>query len=134
MGIYECVNIRKQSDDMTGAEPKSGEGSFEKEITSVLKAFGISPCIKGYGYITEMVSMVRNDIGLLEAVTKELYLAVAYRNGTCAGNIERAVRYAVKTAWERNTACGLNEKSEYAGWNHRPTNREFIAMLVEKLN
>ena len=45
--------------------------------------------------------MVVEDIGLLSAVTKELYPRIAEKHNTTPSRVERAIRHAIEVAWTR---------------------------------
>lgn len=69
------------------------------------------------------------------SVTKILYPDVAKHFGTSASRVERAIRHAIEVAWDRGNVDILHE---YFGHTiepgrGKPTNSEFIAMLIDYL-
>ncbi len=108
---------------------------MEKELTIIIKGVGIPTHYKGYKYLSEGISMVIEDRELLGAVTKELYPAIAQMNNTSPKSVEKAIRHAITTAWMRSdteTIEDLFYNTRY-GYIKKPTNREFIAVIAEKL-
>ena len=65
-------------------------------VTSILHELGMSPGLKGYGYIHDAALLALDDPSLLHAVTKVIYPCVARRNGTTAFCVERTIRHAIE--------------------------------------
>ena len=109
--------------------------SLEAEITNIIHEIGVPAHIKGYLYLREAISMVVENIGLLSAVTKELYPSIAKKFNTTSSRVERAIRHAIEVAWSRGKVDTINNLFGYTINNHRgkPTNSEFIAMVADKL-
>ncbi|MGI6360864.1 MAG: sporulation transcription factor Spo0A [Bacillota bacterium] len=111
------------------------ECNIELEVTKVIHQMGVPAHIKGYQYLRDAIILVVNDIGLIGAVTKELYPMVAENHDTTASRVERAIRHAVELAWDRGNVDMMNK---YFGYTinierGKPTNSEFIAMIADKL-
>jgi len=77
-----------------------------------------------------------NDIDIINAITKVLYPTVARKFQTTPSRVERAIRHAIETAWNRGDLDTLNKFFGYTVSNTKgkPTNSEFIAMIADKLN
>ena len=75
------------------------------------------------------------DAEMLESVTKMLYPAVARRFDTSPSRVERAIRHAIETAWDRGDVDVLNSMFGYTinGGKGKPTNSEFIALITDNL-
>ena len=91
--------------------------------------------IKGYRYLRTAIAMCAEDPQMIGAVTKLLYPAVAKMYSSTPSRVERAIRHAIETAWQRGNQKFL---SEYFGCTvqssrGKPTNSEFIAMVADKL-
>ncbi len=73
---------------------------------------------------------------VINAITKVLYPTVAKKFGTTASRVERAIRHAIETAWNRGDIDTLNRFFGYTVSNAKgkPTNSEFIAMIADKLH
>ncbi|MCI9247202.1 MAG: hypothetical protein HFJ30_08905 [Clostridia bacterium] len=104
-------------------------------ITRVIQELGIPAHIKGYQYLRKAIEMAVKDMTYIDAVTKELYPAVAKEFGTTSSIVERAMRHAIGVAWERGDLETLQKYFGYtvSSTKGKPTNSEFIAMIVDKL-
>ena len=71
---------------------------------------------------------------MVQAITKRLYPAVARKHGSTSSRVERAMRHAIESAWDRGDVEVLNAYFGYTIHNGRgkPTNSEFIAMISDK--
>ena len=71
---------------------------------------------------------------IINAVTKQLYPAVAKKYETTSSRVERAIRHAIEVAWDRGDVDILNSYFGYTIHTSRgkPTNNEFIAMISGK--
>ena len=103
-------------------------------VTSILHELGMSPGLKGYGYIHDAVLLALNDPSLLHAVTKAIYPGVARRNGTNASCVERAIRHAIEITWERGSRDAWDRYfGHLCADGSKPANGIFLAELVEML-
>jgi two-component system response regulator (stage 0 sporulation protein A) len=125
------TKIRELSD---GANREfEGMSPDEIEISILLQQLGISPRIKGFKYIRQAVIYVRERQDLLGLITKELYPMVAKEHDTTSSRVERAMRHAIKTAWEN----GMRDHEMFEGRPERersPKNSEFISYFVTYLS
>ena len=108
--------------------------ALERTVTTIIQEIGVPAHIKGYQYVREAIVLAVQDIEVINAVTKVLYPAVAKRFGTTPSRVERAVRHAIETAWDRGD---LETLQSYFGYTvnsakGKPTNSEFIAMISDK--
>lgn len=108
---------------------------LEIEITGMLHEIGVPAHIKGYQYLRCAIAMVVEDMSILNSITKTLYPEIAIRYETTPNRVERAIRHAIETAWERSDVEVINKLFRYTIRNDRgkPTNSEFVAMLADKL-
>jgi len=109
--------------------------SLEIEITRVIHQMGVPAHVKGYQYLRDAIAMVSLEVGLMGAVTKELYPLIADKYNTTASRVERAIRHAIELAWDRGNVEMMNK---YFGYTinierGKPTNSEFIAMIADKM-
>ncbi len=103
----------------------SPEPDIRARLAGLLQTLDISGKLNGYGYLLEAVPYFGDHPGL--SITKELYPAVAACCGSKASQVERSIRSAIQTAWER-------QPEAWSAWfPHRPTNAEFISRLAELL-
>ena len=106
---------------------------LQRKISDILQKIGISPSLKGYQYLREIIAVSLKDEGLLKSVTKTLYPMVAEKFGTTATRVERDIRHAIETAWTRGQVEVLHKYFGYTvdGNKGKPTNSEFIAMIID---
>lgn len=116
--------------------PAASKESVELMVTSIIHEIGVPAHIKGYHYLREAIILAVNDIDIINAITKVLYPTVARKFQTTPSRVERAIRHAIETAWNRGDIDTLNRFFGYTVSNTKgkPTNSEFIAMIADKLN
>ncbi len=112
----------------------SAPPSLEMQVTEIIHQIGVPAHIKGYQYLRDAILMAIEDDGIINAVTKRLYPAVAKNYGTTSSRVERAIRHAIEVAWDRGDVDVLNSYFGYTIHNSRgkPTNSEFIAMIADR--
>lgn len=103
-----------------------------KEIRKFMTELGLPPHIKGHRYTVSAIRLALEDANILDAITKELYPAVAEIYGTTASRVERAIRHGVECVWDRGEWETLlkhfgNTVSRIKG---KPTNSEFLAQCA----
>lgn len=114
----------------------SGDGTqIEIVVTDVLHQMGIPAHIKGYHYLREAIMLSIDDEEMLDSITKLLYPTIAERFDTTASRVERAIRHAIETAWDRGDIDVLNAMFGYtvSVGKGKPTNSEFIALITDNL-
>ena len=107
-----------------------------RSVTDIIHEVGVPAHIKGYHYVREAIMMAVEDMDILNAITKVLYPSVAKKFDTTPSRVERAIRHAIETAWNRGDVDTLNSFFGYTVSNTKgkPTNSEFIAMIADKLS
>jgi two-component system response regulator (stage 0 sporulation protein A) len=108
---------------------------LEIDITNIIHEIGVPAHIKGYQYLRDAITLVVKDMDYLSAVTKELYPTIANMNNTTSSRVERAIRHAIETAWNRGKLETLDALFGYTVKmdKGKPTNSEFIAIIADKL-
>ena len=108
---------------------------LEIDITNLIHEIGVPAHIKGYQYLRDAITLVVNRMEYLNAVTKELYPAIAAINNTTPSRVERAIRHAIEIAWNRGKLETLENLFGYTVQQDKgkPTNSEFIAIIDDKL-
>ncbi len=109
--------------------------ALEVEVTRIIHQMGVPAHVKGYQYLRDAIILVSEEIGLMGAVTKELYPLIAEKYNTTASRVERAIRHAIELAWDRGNVEMMNK---YFGYTinierGKPTNSEFIAMIADRI-
>lgn len=114
---------------------KSNSTDIETMVSGIIKLVGVPAHIKGYQFLRDAIIWTIEDMGIINAVTKELYPGIAKRYGTTSSRVERAIRHAIEVAWERGDIDTINKLFGYTVHNNKgkPTNSEFIAMIADKL-
>lgn len=134
-----CENIslltQKFSDKLFLAPIRFDAYSIEVKVTQILHEIGVPAHIKGYHYLRDSIMMSVENPEIINAVTKQLYPAVAKKYDTTSSRVERAIRHAIEVAWDRGNVDVLNSYFGYTIHNDRgkPTNSEFIAMISDRL-
>lgn len=110
-------------------------GYLERRVTDIIHDLGVPAHIKGYQYLREAILKTVKNMGIINAVTKELYPVVAKEFYTTPSRVERAIRHAIEVAWSRGDIEVLQQYFGHTVSNIRckPTNSEFIAMIADKM-
>ena len=103
--------------------------SIDEKLASLFLTIGIPAHIKGYQYLREAIILTIKDMDMINAVTKVLYPEVARRYNTTPSRVERAVRHAIETAWDRGDLETLQRYFGYTVSNTKgkPTNSHPLA-------
>ena len=114
---------------------ETNDVSVDEKVTNLFLSIGIPAHIKGYSYLREAVRMVVENHDLINRITKELYPGIARRFSTSASKVERAMRHAIEVAWSRGRLESVNKIYGYKVFSaeDKPTNGEFIALIVDKV-
>lgn len=130
------------------AEPEKGRGrtqeqiaararsvDVETEVTNLIHEVGVPAHIKGYQYLRESILMAIEDMDILNAITKQLYPAIAAKFDTTPSRVERAIRHAIEVAWSRGKMDTLEKLFSYSisMGKGKPTNSEFIALIADRM-
>lgn len=120
---------------VSNSKNTSLEHSLEVEVTNHMHEIGIPPHMIGYQYIREAILRTLDNPKKFSSVTKVLYPAVADKFDTTPQKVERAIRNAIEGAWARGRVESLEPifRSSFNYNKTRPTNSEFIAILVDKI-
>lgn len=107
-----------------------------KEITDILQVFGMPAHIRGFYYVRDAIILVYQDSTRLNHIIKDVYALVAKRHHTSIQSVERTIRVAIEITWLRGDMdeimCIFHNTVD--GRKARPTNKEFIALIVDYLN
>lgn len=108
-------------------------GNIDNAITNFLHNVGVPAHIKGFRYLRKAIDLGFHDQNYLEMITKGLYPAIAEEFETTPSRVERAIRHAIETAWDRGDVDVLNSIFGYtvSSRKGKPTNSEFIALVVD---
>ena len=115
----------------TAAAEHPPKSDISIDIVNLLHAVGVPPRTVGFSYLRYAVALAaRTDEGANQ--TKHLYLDIAAAFQANYGQVEHAIRHALKIAWE-NSHADSNPAHSFS-WNalptcrgRRPSNLEFIS-------
>lgn len=132
MDMLENV-IKSVTKDNNGGSKNNSD--MEVVVTEIIHQIGIPAHIKGYHYLREAILLSLDDSQMLESVTKLLYPTVAKRFSTTPSRVERAIRHAIETAWDRGDLDTIQSLFGYtvSVGKGKPTNSEFIALITDNL-
>lgn len=105
-------------------------------ISSTIRALGVSANLYGYTYLIEAIDLAIKDESLLHRrVTKELYPTIAKAHKTTCSRVERALRHAIQRSFDRGNTDLLDKIFGYTVSIHKgtPTSSEFIAAVADYL-
>ena len=107
-------------------------------VSNLLISMGIPTKLRGYGYLREAIMLMAEDP--TQSITKVLYPEVAsiYKRENIridAKHVERSIRSAIETAWERRDEAlwQMYFPREGEGGTRRPSNGAFISRLADGL-
>ncbi|MBQ8780785.1 MAG: sporulation transcription factor Spo0A [Oscillospiraceae bacterium] len=129
------INLVRHTTPDYISSAENDPAQIEKVVTDIIHQIGIPAHIKGYHYLRKAILLAIDDQDMLESVTKMLYPAVAAEFDTSPSRVERAIRHAIETAWDRGDVEILNSMFGYTinGGKGKPTNSEFIALITDDL-
>ena len=101
-------------------------------VQDLVTALGVPCSLTGYNYLVTAVYMMLDDEALREAITKRLYPEIAVQYNSTPARVERAMRFAIETAWDRGDTDVLNKYfgNTVSSDRGRPTIREFVCQLA----
>lgn len=113
--------------------PAVTQPDIRTSVTNLLLSLGVPTKLRGYACLREALLVAMRDPG--QSVTKELYPAVAEICGGNAFQVERSIRSAIHTAWDRRDerVWRLYFQPGPDGSVPRPTNAAFISRLADRL-
>lgn len=100
----------------------------QSSIRHILRQVGVNSRSKGFAYAQTAICLLLKDPEYQCGLTKVLYPAVARRHHTSSANVERAIRSAVLSAWQKD---GFLRQQEL--FSIRPANGEFLFVLAEQV-
>lgn len=142
--VKPCDNdiLYKRLIDMFGTDvqtPRKAQTlrkkTLNERVTIMFLSIGIAPHIKGYRYLRKAIQMAVREPALIDGITKKLYPKIAKHYDTTPSKVERAIRHAIEIAWSRGKIENINKFIGYDIYTSKdkPTNGEFIALIVDKL-
>lgn len=126
---------RRGYEPTLASEPDDKNSIIDKKITRIFIALGISAKLKGYQYLREAIKFAIEEPEIINNVTTKLYPKVAALYNSDSKKVERDIRNAIETAWNRGKMKNLNSLfgMQVYGNYEKPTNSEFIALIADKI-
>ena len=112
------------------------EDKIEDKIIRILHELGIPSHIKGYQYMKEGIEMIYHTPSMMDKITKSLYPELAKKFHSTTTRVERDIRHAIELGWTRANWDYMEELFGYSidSDKAKPTNREFITTIVDRIN
>ncbi len=134
--IVNPVTVSAQSREFSSTESVIEEKHTDarKKISKMLNDVGITPNLKGFRYIRSAVLMVVGNEEIIESVTKTIYPTIGDEYNTTAVRVERAIRHAIESAWERDGGETIKKIFSLPENTKRLTNSEFIGLASEYIS
>lgn len=122
---------RKEIRELMNCTAPPASENPEQAVRRILLELGVPENIKGHSCLVAAICIAIRNPDSLEAITKELYPAVAKEFQDTPSRVERAIRHAIENAWGR---CDYDVLRHYFGntvspTKGKPTNSEFIARI-----
>ena len=118
-------------------KPKATRPSLKARVTHMLHDAGMPANISGYQYLREAIRTHRRRSKCTEQGCNQdpRSWKIARRYGTTALRVERCIRSAIETAWDRASPETLPKYfgCTVSSQRGKPSNAEFIALLAERL-
>jgi len=107
----------------------------EREVGKIIHRLRIPANFKGHVYLREAIMLAVGDTTLITEVTKKLYPRIAEKYTTTCERVERAMRFAIETAWSRGDIEFLHDLFGYSVDERKgkPTNASFIAKVADQV-
>ena len=109
--------------------------SIYDQVAEILKKLGIAPDKNGFHYLRKAIYECYLEPSLLTSITKDIYPMLAKSFCKKESCIERSIRSAIETGWDRGNYEYSNELFSNCVdyYKTKPTNGEFIAIIVDKI-
>lgn len=108
---------------------------LEVEVVKIMESLKIPIQYKGYAYLQNAIILTVQQPALVKEITKRLYPLIADQFNTTINRVERAMRFAIETAWNKGDVNILHELFGYCvdDKKGKPTNASFIAKISDKI-
>lgn len=105
--------------------------TIELDIRNILYNLGITPKYVGFFHTSYAISLTIQQPERLSLITKWLYPDVARHYHTSCCNVEKNIRLTAARAWKLHSV--ILDYFARRHLDHRPTNSEFLSILVSYL-
>ncbi len=109
--------------------------SIPQCVLDTFKEIGLSPNIAGYLYLSTAIPLIAREPGVMGykmTGANGVYNIVANHWETTSHRVERAIRHAIETVWDRGDYEALNKLFGNCvnPLKGKPTNSEFLTTLA----
>ena len=126
LSIYRHRNLSFPNKSVLAFSP-------DEYICKILDNMYLSKALTGYKCIVTAVQLALKDPTMLDDVTKRLYPNVAKEHKSTSQRVERAMRHAIQTIWQKEDVPRKFAKTmNFPFVDKKPTNSHFIASIVGK--
>lgn len=124
----DIANLRQEISRKTNSTGKSKK----RIINELFKELGIPTSLCGNEYALEAILMYSKKEKT--SITNEIYPEIAKKYNTTASRVERAIRHAIESSWERGNTKNIDRIFGYtvSANKGKPTNEEFISLLARE--
>ena len=105
------------------------------DVTTLLHEVGVPAHMLGHDYLRYAIIFVYEQPHKMKRITKEVYPEIAKVYKTSVGSVEKSMRNTIETTWIRTSCEFIYEVfgNTVDIRKTKPSNKEFIAMLVDRL-
>lgn len=123
--VRDLLNQRR-SEHATRLDPRH-------QVNAVLRTLSVPTSQNGYHYVRDGILLLMEQPN--QQLTKSLYPAIAMLHGTNAMAVEKAIRTAVSTAWNRRSDAEWRRYFHCApsGQVPKPTSGQFMSRIADAL-
>ena len=120
--------------DASAAED-STDDTVSKYVSRMLMTLGVAPHLNGHRFVHRAILLAVSNPQLLDSMTTLLYPTVATEYATTVSRVERSIRFAIARTWDTGGSAAMNRMlgRQNAALLHRPSNREYIALVAERV-
>ena len=103
-----------------------------QKIYGTIRKLGAISTYRGFQFLADAIKFAITHQHKRIMITKDIYPYVARKYETTNMNVEHSIRIVINACWTKNKD-GFEEIAGYP-LNHKPTNSEFIDMVVYYLS
>ena len=133
--LLEILKLLGLQNGASVKTPVGTDKTVDLKISRIFTTIGISANLSGYKFLREAIKLTIREPNIINNITTQLYPKVAQIFDTSTSKVERAIRHAIDTSYNRGKMENINSLFGMRVYNSRekPTNSEFIALVADKL-
>lgn len=111
------------------------EDGVMRAAERILEELGVKHHLKGYALLRSAIKIAALDHRAVADMAQRIYAPLARKSGQSSQNVERTMRFAIESAWDRGRVETIWKMFGYTVRETvgKPSNREFIAMAAERV-